>query len=56
MERLEITTERNREGAWILSAVIGGSYSGYRLQRSYYGYTKREALALFRQYVKGVTA
>jgi hypothetical protein len=56
MERLEITTERNREGAWILSACIGGSYSGYRLARSYYGYTKREAFALFRQYVKEVTA
>jgi hypothetical protein len=52
MERLEITTERNREGAWILSTITGGSYSGYRLQRSYYGYTKREALALFRQFVK----
>jgi hypothetical protein len=54
MERLEITTERNREGAWILSAVIGAN--GYRLARSYYGYTKREAFALFRQYVQEVTA
>ena len=47
-----ITAERNAEGAWIFSAVIGSSYSGYRLQRSYYGYTKREAIALFRQFVK----
>jgi hypothetical protein len=41
MNRPTITAERNREGAWNLSAVIGGSYSGYRLARSYYGYTKR---------------
>jgi hypothetical protein len=56
MNRPTITAERNQEGAWILSAVIGGSYSGYRVHRSYYGYSKREALALFRQYMQEVTA
>ena len=52
MNRPTITAERNAEGAWILSTITGGSYSGYRLQRSYYGYTRREATALFRQFVK----
>jgi hypothetical protein len=57
MNRPTITAERlHPSGAWNLSAVIGGSYSGYRIARSYYGYTKREAVALFRQYIQEVTA
>ena len=54
MNRPTITAERNQEGAWIFSAMVGNS-SGYRLARSYYGYTKREALALFRQFIKEQT-
>jgi hypothetical protein len=57
MNRPTITAERLQpSGGWSISAVVGGSYSGYRVQRSYYGYSKREALALFRQYLQGVTA
>jgi hypothetical protein len=36
--------ERNYQGAWVISDIIGG----YRVARSYYGYTKREAIRLFR--------
>ena len=43
-----MTIERNYEGAWVISDIIGG----YRVARSYYGYTKREAIRLFREYTK----
>jgi hypothetical protein len=56
MNRYKITVELVEVGGgWSLSTLIGGNSSGYRLQRSYYGYTKREALAMFRQYVKEQT-
>lgn len=42
--------ERNYQGAWVISDIIGG----YRVARSYYGYTKREAVALFRTDSKAV--
>ena len=42
--------ERNYQGAWVISDIIGG----YRVARSYYGYTKREAVALFRADNKAV--
>ena len=55
MNRPTITAERlHPSGAWNLSAIIGAN--GYRLARSYYGYTKREAVALFRQYIQEVSA
>ena len=34
-----------------MSAVVGGGNS-FLVWRSYYGYTKREALAMFRQLLK----
>ena len=39
-------------GAWILTAL----WDGYYQHRTYYGYTKREATRLFRDYLKGQTA
>ena len=36
-------------GAWQVSDIIGG----YLVTRTYYGYTKREAIALFRAETKG---
>jgi hypothetical protein len=36
--------DRNYEGAWVVSDIVGG----YWVSRRYYGYTKRQALALFR--------
>lgn len=55
MTRHQIEAERIEVGGgWSLAVILGGRY-GYRLQRSYYGYTKREALALFRQFIKEQT-
>ena len=39
------TVERNHEGAWVVSDIIGG----YLVVRRFYGYTRREAVQLFRQ-------
>lgn len=39
--------ERNHHGAWVVSDVI----RGYRVARTYYGYTKWEAMRLFREEV-----
>jgi hypothetical protein len=50
MNRPTITAERiDGFGGWSISAIVGSISHGYRVQRSYYGYTKREALAMFRQ-------
>ena len=39
------TIERlHPSGGWLVSAVI----DGYRVARRYFGYTKREAVAMFR--------
>jgi hypothetical protein len=47
-----ITAERiHPSGGWHLSAVVGGGNS-FLVWRSYYGYTKKEALAMFRQLLK----
>lgn len=40
--------EKNREGAYVISDIV----SGYLVTRSYYGHTKRDAVRLFRQYVR----
>jgi hypothetical protein len=45
-----MTIEKNHAGAWIISDIIGG----YRVARSYYGYTKAQAVALFRADTKAV--
>jgi hypothetical protein len=34
-------------GAWEVSDIVGG----YRVARTYYGYTRREAVALYRREV-----
>ena len=39
--------EKNYEGAWVVSDIVGG----YWVTRRYYFYTKREAVRLFRQEV-----
>jgi hypothetical protein len=44
-DRDTMTIEKNHAGAWIVSDIIGG----YRVARQYYGYTKREAVQLFKQ-------
>jgi len=42
--------ERNHAGAWVISDIIGG----YRVSQTYYYYTKREAIRLFRADSKAV--
>jgi len=44
---MEISARKTFQGAWALSTVAGG----YLISRQYFGYTKREAIALFRAYV-----
>jgi hypothetical protein len=42
------TTKKIPSGAWEVSDIVGG----YLVTRTYYGYTKSEALALFRKDTK----
>lgn len=43
------TTTRNINGSLTVSTIEYGRL----IQQTYYGYTKREAVRLFRQHVKG---
>lgn len=43
-----MTIERNHEGAYVISDIV----KGYLVTMRYYGYTKREAIRLFRQEIK----
>ena len=45
-----MTIEKNREGAWVIYA---SGADGYLVTRSYYGYTKRDAVRLFREHMRG---
>lgn len=40
-----MTVERNHEGAYVVSDIV----RGYLVTKRYYGYTKREAVALFKK-------
>lgn len=40
--------EKNYQGAWVISAEV----KGYLVTKSYYFYTKREAVKLFKEAVK----
>ena len=40
--------DRNREGAWRISAFVGEGRREYLFTRSYYFYTKREAIRQFK--------
>jgi len=39
--------EKLHTGAWRVSDIVGG----YRIERVFFGYTKRQAMALFAEYV-----
>jgi hypothetical protein len=41
--------DKNRKGAWRISAFIGEGIDEYLLTKTYYFYTKREAIRLFKQ-------
>jgi hypothetical protein len=49
------TTRREHDGALVLSAIVqdGKSCGPYRRERTYYGYTLRDAKALFRRELYG---
>jgi hypothetical protein len=38
-------------GAWQISGVVEGEGEQYLLSRTYYGYTKKEAVKLWRQQI-----
>ena len=40
-----MSIDKNSEGAWRISDII----DGYLVTRRYYGYTKREAIKLFKE-------
>lgn len=43
--------DRNKEGAWRISELI----NNHLVTKVYYFYTKRQALKLFKQYIKQLT-
>ena len=45
----DLSYRRTFQGAWVVSAMVGG----YREERHYLGYTKREASRLFRDEMNG---
>ena len=47
-----ISIDRNREGAWRLSAFVGEGAGEYLLTRCYYFYTKREAIRQFKEDIR----
>lgn len=44
-----MSIQRNHAGAYVVSDIVGG----YLVTRTYYGYTKRESIALFRAELGG---
>lgn len=47
-EKIIISARRTFQGAWALSAIVDDNF----IQRQYIDYTKKEALTLFREYIK----
>ena len=47
-----MTIDKNREGAWRLSAFVGEGAGEYLLTRTYYFYTKAQAIKQFKQDIK----
>lgn len=46
--KLSISINRTFQGAWELSTIVGDRY----IYRQYMGYTKKEAVSLFKQYLR----
>lgn len=46
---MEITYQRNGEGAWLLFTI----YNNRFYKKVYYFYSKKEATSLFKEFVKG---
>ena len=47
-----ITYAKNNEGALVLSAFVGEGAGEYLLTRTYYDYTREQAVKLFRKELK----
>ena len=47
-----ITYAKNNEGALVLSAFVGEGEGEYLLSRTYYYYTRAQAVKAFRQEIK----
>jgi hypothetical protein len=47
-----MTIDKNSEGAWRISDFIGEGAGEYLLTRTYYFYTKAQAIAQFKQDIK----
>jgi len=45
-----VCIEKLNNGAWRVSDIVGG----YRVERVFFGYTKRQARALFAEYVSNL--
>lgn len=43
IKNADLTIEKNRQGAWVVSALV----SGYLMTRQFYYYTKKESARLF---------
>jgi len=46
---MALSVEKTFQGAWRVSAII----SGYLVQEQFFGYTKKEAVARFKEQHKG---
>ena len=46
---MTVSTEKTMQGAWRVSAIVGG----YLVSMQYMGYTKREAVEMFKAQHKG---
>lgn len=51
--RIDISARRTFQGAWALSTITD---DGYYFERQFMGYTKREAMAMFRSELAQVDA
>lgn len=49
--KIKITIDRTFQGAWQLSTIVGDRY----IHRQYMGYTKQEAISLFKEYIQDLT-
>jgi hypothetical protein len=42
---MTVTARKTFQGAWAIEALVGGYYE----ERQYFGYTKREAIQMFKK-------
>lgn len=47
-----MSIDRNSEGAWRISDIVGEGAGGYLLTRTYYFYTRAQAIKQFKEDIK----